>query len=229
VSRTTLLIVLALILGLIGFIYWTNFNRYTLLVPSRGTAYKLDKKTGEVWVLRGNSIEKLGEPQSTPSVQKQDSKEEIDTYDLGKEIDELIRVGVISEDKLNGKEFEKEREALEEYRRFQEFFSFPIDLLEFRNTHQTKVYHQGIDYDRLEGSIYNKSESFNATQIKIRFYYYRGDKLVNTEDILLEQNNSPLYVGATLTKFFQIRLSNYDSYGGWDKIEYKIVSAQKAE
>lgn len=185
-------------------------------------------------------------PNANPRAQldEQLKKLEEDPLALGELLDKSISAGKITEDDLRTQGNEKYLKALAEYRKHQEeSLFFPINLLEIRHAEVAKqigFQGQGADYFALTGSIYNKSKSDTATDIVIRFYYYEKEVLVDTEEKVLQTNNSPLSIGPHLAKAFdevhlphagsfdEVYLSQSDIFiGKTGRLAYKIVSARR--
>jgi len=156
-------------------------------------------------------------------------KIEADSSAVGELLDKVIRAGKINENDLKTQGNEKYLKALALYRKHQEeSLSFPINSLEIRNANVIRHSPESGDYFTVTGSIYNKSKSYTATDIVMRLYYYDKGVLVDTEEIHLQANQSPISIGPNLAKTFdEVRLSHYDIVERTGKVEYKIADAKR--
>ncbi len=166
-----------------------------------------------------------------PSVQKDEilGNIEADPSALGELLDKGIRAGKINEHKLKTQGNEKYLKALALYRKHrEESLSFPINSLEIRNANVIRYSPESGGYFTVTGSIYNKSKSYTATDIVIRLYYYDKGVLVDTEEITLQANQSPISIGPNLARAFdEVPLSHYDILQTTGKVEYKIADAKR--
>lgn len=191
-----LMTALALILGFI-IVMSLITNRYTYITdPKYGNVYKIDKITGKTWLIRFSHMTEVKESNPSPGLFSGFS-----TFiqEIGQGLIELIPQG--------------------------EKTPFPTNLLEVSNIGLTPIGLSYRPYAILKGEIGNKSTSDTATDIVIKFNYYKGDVRMNTEERTLRAvDGSVLSVRPWLSKYFRVDLRNAPE--DWDTYDYFIISAK---
>lgn len=185
-----------------------------------------ERVKSSIWSL---TYEKRQIPNPSAQEDKILGKIEADPSAVGELLDKAIRAGKINDHDLKTQGNEKYLKALALYRKHrEETLSFPISSLEIRNANVIRYSPESGGYFTVTGSIYNKSKSYTATDIVIRLYYYDKGVLVDTEEITLQANQSPISIGPNLAKAFdEVPLSHYDILQTTGKVEYKIADAKR--